>query len=732
VKPLQIWGGLECTLNRVGDRYINQCEKNGHIERLSDLKLFHDLGIQNLRYPCLWELVAPKDLDHCNWDFLDERLGELRKLGQNFIAGFLHHGSGPYYTSLIDPDFPEKFATYARHFINRYPWVNDFTPINEINTTARFSTLYGHWYPHLKSECMYLQALILQCKGSILAMREIKRVNPKARFIQTDDLGKCQSTDDLREQRNFENERRWLAWDLLCGKVTKYHPLYQRFIQNGISPNDLDWFQDNACPPDIIGVNHYLLSNRYLDHRLELFPEWSHGGNGIQSYADVGAVDTGFVEPIKLGTLLLEAWERYQIPMAITECHVNGRRESQMRWLKHVWNTCQNLRLEGVTIEAVTAWSLLGTYDWNSLCTTCNYQYEPGVFDLRNPERIPKETAMSKMVRSLALTGNFESPLLDSPGTWETNKRIVFNVQPGQHTEFTHDKDIKPILITGARGTLGQAFAKVCEMRNIKYVLVSRQKMDISDERSVRIIIDELKPWAVINAAGYVRVDEAEDEKEQCFRDNVLGAVNLAKICREKGIGLVNFSSDLVFDGNTISPYTETNTPQPLNTYGRSKADCEKEVLEIYPDSMIVRTSAFFGPWDEHNFVTKTLRALISKNEVHAPSDMYISPTYIPDLANETLDLLIDGEKGIVHITNVGEVSWEEFALKAALALESSVDPSLIKGIKAEDSFMKARRPKRSVLVSEKHSRLPTLDNALKRYFSELQVPLKIQQESRL
>jgi dTDP-4-dehydrorhamnose reductase len=170
VKPLELWGGLECTLNRVEDRYVDQCEKSGHYKRLSDLKLFNDLGIKNLRYPCLWEKVAPKDLDHCDWTYLDERLGELKRLNQPFIAGFLHHGSGPRYTSLIDPDFPEKLSTFARLFARRYPWVNDYTPINEINTTARFSTLYGHWYPHLKSTTMFLRSMILQCKGTILSM----------------------------------------------------------------------------------------------------------------------------------------------------------------------------------------------------------------------------------------------------------------------------------------------------------------------------------------------------------------------------------------------------------------------------------------------------------------------------------------------------------------------------------------------------------------------------------
>jgi dTDP-4-dehydrorhamnose reductase len=728
-----MWGGLECTLNRVQDRFIDQCEKNGHNKRLSDLKLFHNLGIKKLRYPCLWEQVAPKDLDHCDWSFLDERLNELRNIGQDFIAGFLHHGSGPYYTSLIDPDFPQKFATYARLFAQRYPWVEDYTPINEINTTARFSVLYGHWYPHLKSGPMYLRSLILQCKATILSMREIRAINPKARLIQTDDLGKCQSTEKLKVQRELENERRWLTWDLLCGKVTREHPLYWWFIKSLVDPEELEWFEENACPPDVIGINHYHLSNRYLDHRMELFPEWSHGGNGIDNYADVGAVDTGLVENIDPEVLLRETWERYQIPIAVTECHTRGRRESQMRWLYQVWNTCKKLKLENIDIVAVTAWSLVGTFDWHNLCTNCELFYESGVFDLRNPESAPEPTALSRMVHELATTGEFHSPLIDSVGTWRTGRRILFNVRPGQFSAIHHDDHVRPILITGASGTLGQAFAKVCGERNICYKLIYRNEMDITDNKSVEAAIEKYYPWAVINAAGYVKVDEAEDDEEECFQANVAGAINLALVCRERNIGLVNFSSDLVFDGDTLSSYGEYAETKPLNIYGKSKAECESKVLAIYPDSIVIRTSAFFGPWDEHNFVTKSLRNLVLKNEVVAPKDMYVSPTYVPDLANETLDLMIDGHKGIIHLTNVGEVSWEEFVLKA---IENAPEHlhlkrEYIRPVLADDLKLKAKRPRRSVLISERQSRLSSLDDALLRYFEELQIPLSSQQELR-
>ena len=733
MKSPEIWGGLECTLNRVGDNYHNQCIKNGHYNRPSDLELFRSLGIKRLRYPCLWEEVAPKDLDHCNWKFLDERLGIVQKLNLKIIAGFLHHGSGPFYTSLIDPEFPFKLATYARLFAERYPWVEDFTPINEINTTARFSCLYGHWYPHLQDNTYYLKSLLYQVKGTVLAMREVRSINPKARLIQTDDLGKCQSTKPLEYQRDLENHRRWLAYDLLCGMVTREHPLYSYFLKHKITEQELSWFEDNTCPPDVIGVNHYHLSNRFLDHRLELYPECYWGGNEQDKYADVGAIDTGQAEIISPESLLLEVWNRYNKPIAVTECHTRGNREAQMRWLYETWQIANKLSSQGINVEAVTAWSLLGTYDWHNLCKSHDNFYEPGVFDLRHPSQKPVETGLSKLVRDLATKGTTDSPLLKSIGTWNTPRRILWAAKPGDFTSITHPEDAQPILITGATGTLGQAMARVCGARNIPYKLVSRKEMDISDIDSILRVIETHRPWAVVNTAGYVKVDEAESNRNLCFKENVQGAINLAKVCQDRGIKLINYSSDLVFDGTNPGAYLESHQVSPVCVYGESKAECERKVLSIYPGSLIIRTSSFFGPWDRHNFITKTLQALVSNKEVLVPNDMLISPTYVPDLANESLNLLVDEEKGILHLTNIGEVSWEQFASMAVQSAKDKlrINPKLIRGIRSEELNYPAKRPRMSVLRSEKIMLLPPLEDALERYFKDLQIPLMEYQENR-
>ena len=218
---LELWGGLECTVNRVGDSYFDQVKRTGHHERLEDLDLFAGLGIKKLRYPVLWERTEREgELD---WAWTDERLERLRELGVTPIAGLVHHGSGPLHTSLIDPEFPEKLSNYARAVAERYPWIENYTPVNEPLTTARFSALYGHWYPHGKSDRLFACALLQQCRGIVLAMREIREVNPAARLIQTEDLGKTFSTPKMAYQAHFDNERRWLTFDLLCGRVGPDH-----------------------------------------------------------------------------------------------------------------------------------------------------------------------------------------------------------------------------------------------------------------------------------------------------------------------------------------------------------------------------------------------------------------------------------------------------------------------------------------------------------------------------
>lgn len=365
---LELWGGAECTVNRTGDRFLDQSRLTGHHDRPEDLDRLAGLGITALRFPLLWERVAPAGLDTAAWSWSDARLPRLRALGVRPIAGLVHHGSGPARTSLLDPGFATGLAAFASAAALRYPWIGEWTPVNEPLTTARFSALYGHWYPHARDEGAFWTALLNQIDGVRFAMAAIRAVNPQARLVQTDDLGRTWATARMAEQAAFDNTRRWMTWDLLCGRVGPDHPLWERLGRFGLYDR-LRAIRDAPCPPDVIGVNHYLTSDRFLDHRIRRYPRHVIGGNGREAYADIEAVRVLSPAPNGLADALRDAWERYGLPLAVTEVHNGCTREEQLRWIAEGWNTCRTLRDEGLDLRAMTAWALFGNQGWNTLLT---------------------------------------------------------------------------------------------------------------------------------------------------------------------------------------------------------------------------------------------------------------------------------------------------------------------------------------------------------------------------
>jgi dTDP-4-dehydrorhamnose reductase len=712
----ELWGGVECTVNRIGNGYIDQVRLSGHHERLDDLDRFAALGLSALRYPVLWERTAPHGLTTADWTWADERLGRLRELGIAPIVGLLHHGSGVADTSLVDPQMPERLAEFAQAVAERYPWVRDYTPVNEPLTTARFSCLYGHWYPHLRSGRAFARALLGQLSAVILAMRAIRSVNPSARLIQTEDLGKTHATGPLAYQAAFENDRRWLTFDLLTGRLGPQARMWRHLRDLGISDAELDWFREHACPPDILGLNHYLSSERFLDHRTRLYAGVAVGGNGRHRYVDVPAVRVpgGADGPARL---LQETWERYRLPLAVTEAHNGCTREEQVRWFVEIWDTATQLRESGVDLRAVTAWALLGSYDWDSLVTTQRGNYEPGVFDVRTTP--PRPTLLAPVLAALARGERAEHPVLVTPGWWHRPTRFLrppAGLQSGEaDTRRSDPAGARPLAIIGATGTLGRAFARLAELRGLRHVLLARRDVDIADARSVREMLSGRQPWAVVNAAGYVRVDDAEDDALRCGRENTEGAAVLAEACADADLPLLTFSSDLVFDGAKGTPYVESDAPRPLNVYGASKADAERAVLARHPHALVVRTSAFFGPWDPYNFVTTTLRELEGGGRVRVAEDVMITATYVPDLVNACLDLLIDGEAGIWHLSHAEPVTWYELAARAAGL--AGIDAAGLAPVGLEELALRAPRPRYCVLGSERGRLLPPLETALVRYF---------------
>jgi dTDP-4-dehydrorhamnose reductase len=679
--PLELWGGVECTVVRIGDEFRSQLHDTGHWSRMSDLDAMAELGVKATRYPIVWETVAPEVPTELDLSWHDKRLERLRELGIKVIAGLVHHGSGPKYASMLDPHFPRMLGEYAGRIARRYPWIESWTPVNEPLTTARFSCLYGHWYPHGNDIETMFRGLVNECLGTLYAMREIRKVNPAAQLLVTEDMGKTFSTDRLSYQADHENERRWLSLDLLAGRVVPGHRFYPWLLKAGVTQESLDELATGEATPDIIGINHYLTSERFLDHRVERYPDVTPGSNGVDIYVDLEAVRIDRLKnQVGPAMRLREVWQRYGIPIAYTEVHHGCSRDEQVRWLVEVWNACEKERAKGADIRAVTLWSMFGNVDWRSLLTRRDNIYDVGVFDTRG--ETPRPTLIAKAAAALGRGEKFDHPVLDLPGWWKRpgrcHARRRYEMLPRDCSKA------RPLLITGGTGTLGQAFARICAHRGLPFVLTTRSELDITDRVSIAAAVERYKPWAVINTAGFVRTWEADEKFDECLAINATGPELLGEACKAAGIPLVTFSSDLVFDGQLGRAYIEPDPTAPACAYGKSKAEAEQRLMAIDANALIIRTSAFFGPWDRYNFLVDTIEKLKRGEEVVASDRTIVSPTYVPDLVHATLDLLLDEESGIWHLTNQGAISWHDLAREAAGA--AKLDHSLIQRVRASEN----------------------------------------------
>ncbi|HUR39517.1 MAG TPA: sugar nucleotide-binding protein, partial [Planctomycetota bacterium] len=183
------------------------------------------------------------------------------------------------------------------------------------------------------------------------------------------------------------------------------------------------------------------------------------------------------------------------------------------------------------------------------------------------------------------------------------------------------------------------------------------------------------------------------------------------------GARMVTFSSDLVFGGDRDHPYEEGDAPQPLSVYGKSKHRAEQEVLDQFPEALVVRTGPFFGPWDAYNFLHQAITTLARGEAFVAAADTTVSPTYVPDLAHACLDLLVDQESGIWHIANAGGITWADLALE--IAQQSGLDPRLVVRSPMGALGYSAPRPLFSALRSSRGRLLSPLDDALRRFIQD-------------
>ena len=277
------------------------------------------------------------------------------------------------------------------------------------------------------------------------------------------------------------------------------------------------------------------------------------------------------------------------------------------------------------------------------------------------------------------------------------------------------------VLVTGVKGQLGYDVVKELEKRGLEAIGVDIEEMDITDADSVRSVITESNPDAVIHCAAYTAVDAAEDNEAVCRKVNADGTQNIANVCKKLDIKMLYISTDYVFSGDGERPWEPEDPREPKSVYGKTKYEGELAVQNTLEKYFIVRIAWVFGV-NGKNFVKTMLRLAEDHNELKVVNDQYGSPTYTYDLARLLVDMILTDKYGVYHATNEGICSWYEFA--CAIFKEAGLSTKVLPVTSAEYGA-KANRPYNSRMSKDKltengFEKLPTWEDALKRYIKEI------------
>ncbi len=258
------------------------------------------------------------------------------------------------------------------------------------------------------------------------------------------------------------------------------------------------------------------------------------------------------------------------------------------------------------------------------------------------------------------------------------------------------------ILITGARGQLGQAVSK--EFARFKVIKTDIDNMDITDPKKVSLVFAKTKPNIVVHCAAYIDVEKAESEKGLCRKVNVEGTENVAKEAAGQGAVFIYISTDYVFDGKKKRPYEENDEPNPLNVYAKTKLEGEKIVQKICPKHYILRSSWIFGGRNSKgNFIEKAIALAKDAKPVKMVSDQIGSPTYTKDLAEIIRKMVVNSDAmppcGIYHFSADGECS--RFDLTKEIYRQTKIEKEIIP-VKSSEFLTKAERPNYSYLDKSK------------------------------
>ena len=280
------------------------------------------------------------------------------------------------------------------------------------------------------------------------------------------------------------------------------------------------------------------------------------------------------------------------------------------------------------------------------------------------------------------------------------------------------------ILVTGGNGQLGCEINQLSSNYNYDWLFTDTDIFDISDLMNINVFLDKCNPDVIINCAAYTAVDNAEVDFEKANTINHKAVELIAQWSKKNNCKLIHISTDYVYDGTSLTPVKEDMQANPVNNYGKTKLFGDIACLKNNPSSIIIRTCWLYSSFCK-NFVTNMINLMKSKSELKVINDQVGSPTYAGDLAKTILDLITHKNwiPGIYHFTNLGKVSWFDFAndIKSIYGFNTSID-----SISSKEYSIKTKRPKYSLLDNSKIKN--TFDIIQMNYLDSLNKCIKILQ----
>jgi beta-glucosidase/6-phospho-beta-glucosidase/beta-galactosidase len=317
----------------------------------SDIDLVAETGVQAVRWGIPWHIVQPAP-DRWDWEWTDKALDYLVTVkGNTPILDLMHYGTPMWLdNSFINARYPQRVADYVSAVTARYKsLVKYYTPLNEPMVNARMSGFKAEWPPYLSGEDGYVKMALAIARGMVLTTQAIKAEQPEAVTVQVDALWHTFTKDrSLEDRAALDNARQYLCFDLATGRMDEGHALAGYIREHGASDLDLDWLRRNCVTFDILGANYYPWS--YAE--LKLHPDGT-------PYKAVRRASGHKIEII-----LREAWERYHMPIMITETSSNGHIKARAKWMDETIATVGALRQDGLPVIGYTWFPLFTMVDW--------------------------------------------------------------------------------------------------------------------------------------------------------------------------------------------------------------------------------------------------------------------------------------------------------------------------------------------------------------------------------